>query len=157
MRHTAASHFLRRLTPPTVSGHDYQVFREAVRKDFGKTCAYCLFEERWAAGVENFELDHFRPQSLFPQLRMSFYNPYWSCHVCNRVKRNQWPTASMREAGLVFVDLCADSFAQHFVELRNGTWRGRTPAARYTIDALRLNRSHLVELRQLLRRLAVNP
>jgi len=55
-----------------------------------------------------------------------------------------------------FCDLCAQRFANHFVELKNGKWRGRTPSARYTIDALRLNRAHLVELRLVLRKVAAN-
>ncbi|MBM3795622.1 MAG: hypothetical protein FJW31_16545 [Acidobacteria bacterium] len=89
MRQAASPHFRRRAEPPKVSSRDYQVFRETVRENFVATCSYCLLEERWAAGKENFELDHFRPQTLFPQLRMSFYSLYWSCHVCNRLKHGQ--------------------------------------------------------------------
>ena len=131
-----------------------RLLRGAVREDFRATCAYCLLEERWAAGLENFELDHFRPQSLFPQLALHFYNLYWSCHVCNRTKRDQWPSSAVRRRGIGFVDLCSSRFADHFVEQGNGAWRGKTLSARYTIDALRLNRPHLVELRRLLRGLA---
>ncbi len=65
--------FVRRPSAPTTKRLDYRVFREPVREDFRKTCAYCLLEETWAAGPENFELDHFRPKSLFPRLMMSYY------------------------------------------------------------------------------------
>ncbi|MEZ5399052.1 MAG: hypothetical protein R2729_05235 [Bryobacteraceae bacterium] len=58
------------------------------------------------------------------------------------------------DIGGQFVDLCASSFDEHFVQQRNGKWRGKTLAAKYTIDSIRLNRSHLVELRQILRDLA---
>ncbi len=149
---TPSPHFVRRhKAPSSVTGERYQAFREYVREDFRSTCAYCLLEERWAAGEENFELDHFRPQSLFPELRMSYYNLYWSCHVCNRMKRDLWPSRELLRAGIGFVDLCAAAFDEHFVEQRNGKWRGRTLAAKYTIDVMRLNRSHLVELRLILR------
>ena len=144
-------HFVRRSTVPLTSHHDHRAFREHVREDFRKTCAYCLLEELWAAGPENFELDHFRPQSLFPLLITNFYNLYWSCHVCNRLKRNRWPSAELRKANTGFVDLCASPFDEHFVELKNGKWRGKTISAKYTIDVMRLNRPHLVELRTLLR------
>ena len=77
------AHFTRRDKAPRIKQKDYPLFRSPVRQDFRATCAYCLFEEKWAAGLENFELDHFRPKSLFPQLSFSFYNLYWSCHVCN--------------------------------------------------------------------------
>jgi uncharacterized protein (TIGR02646 family) len=147
----AGPHFIRRSTAPKTRTLDYRVFREPVREDFRKTCAYCLLEEMWAAGPENFELDHFRPKSVFPQLTMSYYNLYWSCHVCNRQKHDAWPSKEARAQGISFVDLCASSFDEHFVSQKNGKWRGKTLAARYTIDALRLNRPHLVQLRLLLR------
>jgi len=77
---------------PSTKKLDYRVFRDDVRKDFRETWADCLLGEMWAAGLENFELDHFRPMSLFPHLAMIYYNLYWSCHVCNRLKRNCWPS-----------------------------------------------------------------
>jgi hypothetical protein len=144
-------HFVRRSSAPTTKGSDYQALRPYVREDFRKTCAYCLLEETWAAGLENFELDHFRPKSLFPQLALSYYNLYWSCHVCNRLKRDIWPARRLLKQGIFFVDLCVSAFDEHFVEQKNGKWRGKTLAAKYTIDSLRLNRPHLVELRILIR------
>ncbi len=148
-------HFVRRPSAPTTKRLDHRVFREPVREDFRKTCAYCLLEETWAAGPENFELDHFRPKSLFPQLLMSYYNLYWACHVCNGMKRDRWPTRQLLEQGIGYVDLCASTFQEHFVVQKNGKWRGKTLPAKYTIDSLRLNRPHLVELRVLLRELAL--
>lgn len=147
----ATGHFVRRAHPPEVTGRDHRVFRQYVREDFRATCGYCLLEEKWAAGLDNFELDHFRPKSLFPQLAMNFYNLYWSCHVCNRVKHDQWPSPALQELGIGFVDFCVTSFSVHFDEKSTGEWHGKTPSARYTIDALRLNRPHLVELRLILR------
>lgn len=147
----AGPHFERRATAPVIRSSDYREFREYVRVDFRRTCAYCLVEELWAAGAENYEIDHFRPKSVFPSLRLSYYNLYWSCHVCNRFKHARWPARRLREKGVAFVDLCASSFDEHFVEEPNGRWRGKTLAAEYTIETLRLNRPHLVELRAFLR------
>ncbi|MCX6976951.1 MAG: hypothetical protein NTX04_03215 [Verrucomicrobia bacterium] len=86
---------------------------------------------------------------------MSYYNLYWSCHVCNRLKTDRWPTRELLEQGIGYVDLCASAFQEHFVVQKNGKWRGKTLSAKYTIDSLRLNRPHLVELRVLLRELAL--
>lgn len=122
-----------------------------MREDFRGTCAYCLLEERWSAGAENFEIDHFRPQSKFPLLALDFYNLYWSCHVCNRVKGSRWPPQALRDRNIGFVDLCVDEFADHFAEGADGVWLGLTESARYTIEALRLNRPHLVWIRKTLR------
>jgi hypothetical protein len=74
----------------------YELFRPYVREDFPATCAYCLLQAFFAAGVDKFDM--------------------------------------------------------HFEATPDGRWIGRTLSAKYTIDALRLNRPHLVELRQLLHR-----
>lgn len=141
------SHFVRRRLAPVVGKRGYQSFREHVRKDFRRTCAYCLMEEIWAAGVENFELDHFRPMSLFPELALDYYNLYWSCHVCNQAKRSLWPSPEMMKEGHGFVDFCASTFDDHFIALENGEWQAKTLAAQFTIEMLRLNRDHLIGLR----------
>ena len=145
------AHFSRRRPAPEIHRTAYRLFRTAVRENFRATCAYCLIEEKWAAGPENFEIDHFRPRSLFPDLVLSFYNLFWSCHPCNKIKGSKWPSLSLRKAGVSFVDLCFDEFDEHFIEQPSGEWLGKTASAHYTIDALRLNRLHLVELRRKLR------
>ncbi|MBS1835653.1 MAG: HNH endonuclease [Acidobacteria bacterium] len=143
-------HFVRRRLAPVIGTRNYQSFRENVRRDFRRTCAYCLLEEIWAAGLENFEIDHFRPRSLFPEYETSYYNLYWSCHVCNRLKRDYWPSPDLIERGYTFVDLCETAFDEHFALVETGEWHAKTKAAEYTIDLLRLNRPHLVALRLLL-------
>jgi hypothetical protein len=55
--------------------------------------------------------------------------------------------------GIVLVDLCVSDFETHFDEGPDGLWEGLTRAGQYTIDALRLNRPHLVQLRQLIRKI----
>jgi hypothetical protein len=108
-------------------------------------------EEFLAAGLENFELDHFRPRSLFPDSFGDYYNLYYCCHPCNRIKHDKWPHSEFASKGIGLVDLCSDDFQTHYEEAGDGQWIGRTLSAKYTIDALRLNRPHLVELRQLLK------
>jgi hypothetical protein len=107
-------------------------------------------EEIFAAGFENFEIDHFRPRSLFPESSGDYYNLYYSCHPCNRIKHDKWPPSALESKGIGFVDLCSDDFDMHYEETLDGLWLGRTMSAKYTIDALRLNRPHLVQLRRLL-------
>lgn len=123
-----------------------------MRQDFRETCAYCLLEERFAGGQENFELDHFRPKWIFPGEADNFYNLYYACHPCNHIKHRKWPSLDLQKKGIAFVDLCADNFEDHFQELDDGQWVGRTRSAQYTIDELRLNRPHLVEIRNLIKR-----
>lgn len=141
--------FVRTKPAPTVSG-GYRAFRPYVRSDFEKTCAYCLLCELHAAGEENFELDHFFPESKFAIRKGDFYNLYYACHPCNHIKRAKWPDSRLEAKGIGFVDLCKDDFEIHFRELPDGRWEGLTESAKYTIDALMLNRQHLTQIRVLL-------
>jgi hypothetical protein len=126
-----------------------------VREDFNRQCAYCLLAEILAGGEENFELDHFRPKSLFPNRLNDFYNIYYACHPCNQIKKDAWPPAALEARRIGFVDLCKDDFATHFQINADGRWEGITESGRYTIDILRLNRRHLTILRQLLAQLGL--
>jgi len=145
--------FSRTHPAPRVTG-GYPAYRPHVQSDFEKTCAYCLLEELLAGGEENFELDHFKPKNLFKTLVNDFYNLYWSCHPCNRIKWAYWPSKELQKRGIGFVDLCQDDFKTHFVEKADGTWEGLTLSAGFTIDALNLNRPHLKQIRMLVRKLS---
>lgn len=145
-------HFFRRAQAPVVAG-GYRSFRLFVREDFSRQCAYCLLMEVLAGGVDNFELDHFRPKSRFPELLNDFYNIYYACHPCNHTKRDIWPSAELEARGISFVDLCKDDFAAHFRVNEDGKWEGVTAPGGYTVDKLRLNREHLVTIRKLLAKL----
>ena len=138
--------FQRRPEAPQVTG-DYTRFRAFVRDDFSECCAYCLLHEILAAGPENFELDHFRPQALFPALLNDFFNLRYACHTCNHKKGSCWPEPELEAGGYRFIDLCQADFSTHFQETEDGHWLPLTKAAEYTADLLRLNRTHLVTLR----------
>lgn len=141
--------FSRRAIAPVVKG-GYRSYRPFVREDFAGQCAYCLLSEIMAGGEENFELDHFRPRSLFKELVNDFYNIYYSCHPCNHQKRDAWPVPELEAKGVSIVDLCTDEFRTHFLVNADGTWEGKTETGAYTIKVLRLNRKHLITIRQIL-------
>jgi hypothetical protein len=102
-----------------------------------------------AGGAENFELDHFKPRSRCPDLTHAYENIYYSCHICNHIKHDIWPTDELRAKGYRFVDPCYDDFSTHFVEV-DGRWESLTPAGDYSQERLRLNRKHLIEIRRML-------
>jgi hypothetical protein len=146
--------FHRRPTAPEVKGH-YSLFRPFVREDFSECCAYCLLHEILAGGSENFQLDHFHPQSIFLDLVNNFFNLYYSCYPCNYIKLNAWPKAELEASGYRFIDLCQEWFSTHFQETDDGRWQPQTKAGEYTEARLRLNRKHLVETRAWLRKVAL--
>ena len=145
--------FQRRSTAPAVKGN-YRQYLRFVREDFSECCAYCLLHELLAHGRENFELDHFRPQSKFPEFVNDYFNLYYACHVCNLLKHDFWPDNEQEAAGSRFVDFCRESFSTHFRATSDGLLFPLTNAAVYTIEKLDLNRPHLVKTRKLLSVLA---
>lgn len=52
------------------------------------------------------------------------------------------------------MDFCVDAYSTHFQEDANGVWRACTRAGQYSLERLRLNRKHLIEIRRLLREIA---
>ena len=147
--------FTRRKPAPIVKGR-YQKFRPFVREDFEECCAYCCLHEFWAQGDKGFDIDHFYPRREFekkdPEKEKDFYNLCWSCAACNRKgqKGDRWPSEKEWAKGIRFIDLCTDDFDDHYRVLDDGTIEGLTESARWTIDAILLNRDHLIQMRAFL-------
>lgn len=132
---------------PSPVRRNYKQYRPFIRVDFQECCAYCLIWEFNAGGEEHYELDHFKPRSIFPALIHVYDNIYYSCHACNLKKSDAWPTPAMIANGTRFVDPCNDDFSSHY-QYADGVWIGLTLAAQYTIERIGLNRKHLVRLRR---------
>jgi hypothetical protein len=67
----------------------YDSYRPWLRDEFDFRCVYCLKRETWGQVTSEFELDHFAPQTLDPQLRLDYFNLVYACQRCNSVKRDQ--------------------------------------------------------------------
>jgi hypothetical protein len=67
----------------------YESYRPWLRDEFAFRCVYCLKREPWGQVTFEFELDHFQPQALNPQLRLDYANLVYACRRCNAIKRNQ--------------------------------------------------------------------
>lgn len=139
-------------SPAPLTTRNYRLFRLYIREDFQECCAYCFLHERFAGGERNFELDHFRPRSLFEHLAHEYNNIYYACHICNLTKHDSWPSDALQAKGYRFVDACAENFSFHFRD-GNGHWQPMSRAGEYSAERLRLNTEHLVQVRRLLYRL----
>ena len=101
------------------------------------------------------EIDHFRPKGRteFARLRLAWTNLYYCCHLCNLHKSSKWPNADELERGLRFVDPCEEDPDEHFRLTRdesgneNGKIASETPAGRYSIAKIRLDRQQLIDIR----------
>ena len=67
----------------------YESYRPWLRDEFAFRCVYCLKRETWGQVTSEFELDHFEPQALNPELRLDYLNLVYACRRCNAVKRDQ--------------------------------------------------------------------
>lgn len=139
--------FVRHENPPLYS--DYRRCKPYLRRDFQYQCAYCTIYEAEFGGHHNFQIDHFCPQSLFPELKNEYSNLYYACSICNVYKSNSWPTEEQVKLGRRFLDPCTDDYDAHFKQLPDGTLRTLTEPAKYTLSHLRLNRLQLIRLRQM--------
>ncbi len=137
--------FLRQENPPVLK--KYQQYKSYLRKDFKFRCAYCLIHEAHYGGLRNFHVDHFRPKSKkeFRELALVYANLYYACGLCNTFKGQWWPSESDLQAGRYFVDPCEeDPYGKHFeVNEADGTLRVHTPAGRYTVEHIWLDRPQL--------------
>ncbi len=66
--------------------------KEYLRNDFSHECAYCKLQEQemGMAGLDFFEIDHFKPQTLKLPDMHKYHNLYYSCSKCNKEKSDIW-------------------------------------------------------------------
>jgi uncharacterized protein (TIGR02646 family) len=117
--------------------------RDALRDAFHGKCAYC---EAKTEVVTWGHIEHYRPQSRFPELTFDWENLLWACPRCNsECKGDQFPDSV--EGGPI-VDPCADEPSDHLrfeydqvAGLANVY--GKTTRGTVTRDLLDLNRPDL--------------
>jgi uncharacterized protein (TIGR02646 family) len=137
------STFTRRRRPP--DGKSPRWYEGCLRLDFEFRCAYCLIHEANYQGHESFQVDHFRPKSRFGDLDRAYSNLYYACILCNKTSRKgaNWPSEDETNAGERFVDPCSEDWEEHVEFLEDGSARPLTPAGRYSLRILDLDREQL--------------
>ena len=134
--------FARKKAPPAYT--DHRKYVPHLRRDFTFRCAYCERTEAYLGGGEAFEVDHFHPQSKFPELRTTYENLYYACGRCNRHKSETWPSADQLASGTQFADPCTgDPYATHLKERADGSLDAITRSGEYTNDHIRLSREEV--------------
>lgn len=123
----------------------YSSYREQVRSDFRRRCAYCEVSEGYVGSPGFFCIDHFRPKRHFPALQSEFHNLYWACTDCNGIKGAR-PRPEDVE---LFADPCqSDPFVTHLRETESGDLELLTPVGEHTWNTLRLSRETLLDFRR---------
>ena len=128
----------------------YPQYKPHLKPLFRSRCAYCLSHDELLGGLEEMQVDHFRPTGRpeFAHLEHAWVNLYYSCRKCNRCKWHHWPSAQQWDQGLRFVDPCEDDPDFHIRLRTNCEVRHVTTAGKYTIARIQLNRKSLVDRRR---------
>jgi len=114
----------------------YESYRPWLRDEFTFRCMYCLKRETWGQVTGDFDIDHFQPQRLRPDLHADYANLVYACRRCNGVKQGQ-------DIGDPFVTM-TDTRIQ---TRPDGTVEGIDAPTTRLIQALDLNSPRLVEWR----------
>jgi len=130
---------------------NYSDYRHFLRADFWYSCAYCTLTELEAAGIR-FEIEHYEPQRVRPDLVAEYANLLWSCDRCNRLKGDFCPSPEERTAGLRFFRPDEDDAYEHF-EVAGQNLKPQTKVGEFTIELLWLNKLMLREVREMRREL----
>jgi hypothetical protein len=129
--------------------------RRAVEERAGGYCEYCRIPTKF--GVQSFECEHIIPISQGGQTTLD--NLAWACGGCNRCKANR--TSAIDPDSSESVPLFNprnQKWDAHFAWSNDYTLIiGLTTSGRSTIQALRLNRPGVVNLRRVLLTVGEHP
>lgn len=84
---------------------DYRRYKDFLAKDFNYRCGYTDCSQFWFGGQRNFQIDHFKPISKFPELKTEYFNLVYSCSYVNRAKSNDIGD---------YIDPCDTDYNDHF-------------------------------------------
>lgn len=127
---------------------DYSHYKPFLRLEFLYACVYCDSYESELGGEDNFEVEHYVPQSKCPMLKCIYENLFYSCSICNgpAAKWGYWPTKAQREKGRFILNPC-----RHDIELEidksSPKWKGITDTGKWNVQRFHLDSDTLVSIR----------
>ncbi len=130
------------------SVEDYGEHKEVLRRDFWYSCAYCTRTEL-ETRAKGFEIDHYVPISIAPELKHSYANLMWSCGWCNGKKLDLHPPEEAQREGIMFFRPDEHHELDHFTVEADGTIEGLTKCGVFTVEMLELDRDAMNKLRRL--------
>lgn len=69
---------------------DYKRYKIHLKKDFNWRCWYCDTHDRIYQWHKRYQIDHFKPKKIFPELENDYSNLVYSCPLCNSFKSDIW-------------------------------------------------------------------
>jgi hypothetical protein len=117
---------------------DYASYRPWLRDEFSFRCVFCLNREKWRRVRWTFDLDHFLPAALHPDLARTYENLLYSCRTCNGAKGDE-----------AIPDPCQALLNGDVTVHDDGALEARTADARRIVRVLGLDDREATEFRRL--------
>lgn len=132
------------------SGRWHQ-WKETIAEHCGGSCVYCAITEGRFGGIRNFHVEHFRPKVKFPHLEDDITNLYLACAICNVLKSDDWPDEPAPDHSLAaYPDPSVTDYNTLFtVSPETYEVSAATPAGKYLVERILLNRAQLILERRL--------
>lgn len=150
-----ADEALTRRHAPRPIGHDYKVFRDCLRWEFGFTCAICLLHEHdiiqygGAEGWGVMHVEHLVARSHDSRLVGIYVNVLLICRLCNGARCD---AEQVNPQGFRLLDPTKDAWSKHFhVEDDRLIPFDGDGDALYTEDVYNINDARKVKLRRVRR------
>ena len=83
-----------------------EVIREQIQYEFQKKCYLCE-----GCPVQNYEIDHFYPQNIYPHLTNNYANLFFICSKCNKIRPKKINTSNDNE----ILNSCEDNVEESIV------------------------------------------
>ena len=97
-------------------------------------------------------MDHYRPQSKFPELAATYTNLFYVCNCCNRRKGNFWPTQAQERKGEFIPNACDHVMFEH-LQYRFSRVETKSDADRIANKYLDFNDEKSVQYREFILRI----
>jgi hypothetical protein len=118
---------------------DYKSYRDWLRDEFSFRCVFCCRREQWGLVAGNWDIDHFVPQSSYPQDRLNYENLLYVCHTCNSIKNAR-----------TVLDPCRIVFGHCVKVHEDGTIIALNENGKVLIEQLRLDNEDYTKFRSLI-------
>ena len=109
----------------------YLSYKPHLADDFHHKCGYTDCSEIWFGGQRTFQIDHFKPESKYPELVNDYNNLVYCCSYVNRAK---WDDDRPN-----YLDPCDEDYNVHFERDDDGYIIGKTAQGRYMVEHMELN------------------
>ena len=109
---------------------NYKAYKSFLADDFNHRCGYTDCSDHWFGGKRNFQIDHFRPESKYPELKNEYSNLVYCCSYVNRAKCD--------DDNSNYLDPCDIDFNLHFERDDFGYIKAKTPQGQYMVERMNL-------------------